>query len=58
MIFLINLPPPLHGMSYINAKLLQRAKDKGLDIHIVNTTPSDKTKISLVSKVLKAWFYF
>ncbi|EMO3463645.1 TPA: glycosyltransferase family 4 protein [Klebsiella quasipneumoniae] len=58
MIFLINLPPPLHGMSYINSKLLQRAKDKGLDINIVNTTPSDKSKISLVSKVLKHGFIF
>ncbi|HBR1005063.1 TPA: glycosyltransferase family 4 protein [Klebsiella quasipneumoniae subsp. quasipneumoniae] len=58
MIFLINLPPPLHGMSYINAKLLQRAKEKGLDIHIVNTTPSDNAKISLANKFLKHSYIF
>ncbi|QGN38813.1 glycosyltransferase family 4 protein [Klebsiella oxytoca] len=58
MIFLINLPPPLHGMSFINAKLLKLANDKGLNVCVVNTTPSKEIKVNILRKFVKHSYIF
>lgn len=44
MIFLMDMPPPVHGMSSINLSIYQRAVRKRRDIKLVNTVPSRFSK--------------
>lgn len=40
MLFLCDLPLPIHGMSNINKAMLYKAKDRGLAPKVINTVPS------------------
>ncbi|WP_404655178.1 hypothetical protein, partial [Raoultella ornithinolytica] len=52
MIFLVNLPPPLHGMSYINLQMLELAKENKIKIEMINTAPSGKLISSNFKKAI------
>ncbi|HDH7845990.1 TPA: glycosyltransferase family 4 protein [Raoultella ornithinolytica] len=52
MIFLVNLPPPLHGMSYINLQMLELAKENNIKIEMINTAPSGKLISSNFKKAI------
>jgi glycosyltransferase involved in cell wall biosynthesis len=40
MIFLMDLPPPVHGMSNVNLAMLAHAKKKAINLRVINTVPS------------------
>ena len=40
MLFLVDLPAPVHGMSTINQALLTRLQSQNLSISVINTVPS------------------
>ncbi|WP_264977299.1 hypothetical protein, partial [Klebsiella quasipneumoniae] len=54
MIFLINLPPPLHGMSLINKKIYAKAQKYLKKIVVINSSPTvEHANISKLKKVYK-----
>lgn len=54
MIFLLNLPPPIHGMSFINQEICTAASLKVKKMHIINTSPSDNLEgVGVFKKVRK-----
>jgi len=40
MLFLVDLPKPVHGMSTINSLVLKQAQEHNIQHHIINTVPS------------------
>jgi glycosyltransferase involved in cell wall biosynthesis len=40
LLFLVDLPKPVHGMSSINKKMIERCKEQGVKHVVINTVPS------------------
>ena len=40
MIFLVDLPLPVHGMSTVNKFVLKKVKEAGLKVDVINSVPS------------------
>ncbi|HDK8729417.1 TPA: glycosyltransferase family 4 protein, partial [Escherichia coli] len=55
MIFLINLPPPLHGMSLINKKIYAEAQKYLKKIVVINSSPT--VEHASISKLKKVYNY-
>ncbi len=63
MIFLMDLPKPIHGMSNVNLAMLNKAIEVGLSPKVINTIPSYAakyftTKLWVVFKVFHSTFCF
>lgn len=56
MIFLLNLPPPVHGMSFINKQILTMADSVIEDLYVINTTPSETLGSANFFRKLKRYF--
>lgn len=59
VIFVGNFPPPVHGMSLVNAALLDRLRSRGVQPTVLNTSPtslsrSKSARLSRLPKVLRA----
>jgi glycosyltransferase involved in cell wall biosynthesis len=60
ILFLGTFPPPLHGMSFINQALCERLLDQGVEIEILDTSPTSLkrdylTRLSRGRRIIAAW---